>query len=152
MYRTEDNYEFSFFNEVSQDGISELNKVWKDLELDGHHCFTSLPTQFTEGESDFQFMAESTCHDFKKVLFALHRALGDYDVTIVFSGDAGLTMEVRATFREGVVENSQDNFEGYGEVPTNTNCIVEENFEYKGDIEPDVKNFVSSLSPTNFNF
>ena len=56
-------------------------------------------------------------------------------------------MEVRATFRDGAIEYSQENFEENGEVPTNINCIVEVNFEYIGNIETEIDKFVNSLTP-----
>lgn len=151
MYRTEDIYEFSFSNEVSQEGITELEKICESYSIQTGRASSGAtidPTEFEEGETSSSFYLDSTYGEFKKSLLAVYEAFGDYDVFIIFGGDTDdLTMEVRATFRDGAIEYSQENFEENGEVPTNINCIVEVNFEYIGNIETEIDKFVNSLTP-----
>ena len=58
MYRTEDVYEFSFSNEVTQEGITKLNGIWKQYGLDKNY-FRFVAEGFEEGETDLSFILNS---------------------------------------------------------------------------------------------
>ena len=146
MYRTEDVYEFSFSNEVTQEGITKLNGIWEKYGLDENY-FRFLAKGFEEGETSLSFYLHSTYGEFKFNLLAVYEAFGDYDVFIIFAGDTDdLTMEVKATFADGVIEYSVESYENYGEEPMNASFSGEKNFEYKGKIETEIDKFVKSIT------
>jgi|TARA_Y100000294_G_scaffold134158_1_gene126749 hypothetical protein len=150
VYRTEDNYEFSFSNEVSQLGITELEKICENYSIQtgrANSGATIDPTEFREGETDLSFILNSTYSEFKKSLLAVYEAFGDYDVSIIFGGDTDdLTMEVRATFADGVIEYSLESYKNNGEEPTSVSFSGEKNFVYNGKIETEIDKFVKSIT------
>lgn len=151
MYRTEDNYEFSFSDEVSQERITELEIICENYSIHTGRATSGAtidPKEFKEGETDFSFILHSTYGEFKKSLLAVYEALGDYDVSIIFSGDSDdLTMEVGATLADGVIEYSQESYKNYGEEPTSASFSGEKPFIYNGKIETEIDKFVKSLTP-----